>query len=53
MYDDRIEIKAMYELNIDFSEIADISLIDKSVSDIGIGRRTNGYGGIGGALRIF
>ncbi|HHU75035.1 MAG TPA: hypothetical protein GXZ28_10530 [Clostridiales bacterium] len=51
VYDDRIEIKAMYELNIDFSEIADISLIDKSVSDIGIGRRTNGYGGIGGALK--
>lgn len=48
---DRIQIKAMYGLNIDFSEIAEISLIEKSVSDIGIGTRTNGYGGIGGALK--
>jgi len=49
--DDRIQIKAMYGLKIDFSEIADISLIDKSMRDIGIGTRTNGYGGIGGALK--
>ncbi len=49
--DDRIQIKAMYGLNIDFSEIADISLIEKSVRDIGIGTRTNGYGGIGGTLK--
>lgn len=49
--DDRIQIKAMYGLNIDFSEVANISLIEKSMSDIGIGRRTNGYGGMGGALK--
>ncbi|MEM5768635.1 MAG: hypothetical protein AAGU32_10175 [Bacillota bacterium] len=49
--DDRIQIKAMYGLNIDFSEIADISLIEKSMSEIGVGKRTNGYGGIGEALK--
>lgn len=43
--DDRIEIKAMYGITIDFSEIADISLIDKSVNELDIGRRMNGYGG--------
>lgn len=49
--DDRIQIKAMYGVDIDFSEIADIFLIEKSMRDIGIGRRTNGYGGIGEALK--
>lgn len=49
--DDRIQIKAMHGLNIEFSEIADISLIEKSMSDIGIGTRINGYGGIGRALK--
>jgi hypothetical protein len=49
--DDHIQIEAMYGLNIDFSEIADISLIEKSMSDIGIGIRTNGYGGFGETLK--
>lgn len=49
--DERIQIKAMYGLNIDFSEIVGISLINKSMSDIGIGIRTNGYGGIGATLK--
>ena len=49
--DNHIQIKAMYGLNIDFSEIDDISLIEKSMSDIGFGIRTNGYGGIGEALK--
>lgn len=49
--DDRIQIKAMYGLNIDFSEIAEISLIEKSVREFDIGKRTNGYDGIGGALK--
>jgi hypothetical protein len=40
-----IQIKKMYGLTIDLSEIADISLIEKSMDDIGIGTRTNGYGG--------
>jgi len=49
--DDHIQIKAIYGLNIDFSEISDISLIEKSMRDIGIGKRTNGYGGIGETLK--
>lgn len=49
--DDRLQIKAMYGISIDFSEIADVSLIEKSMNDIGIGTRTNGYGGFGGALK--
>ncbi|WP_270568012.1 hypothetical protein [Clostridium beijerinckii] len=49
--DNRIQIKAMYGLNIDFSEVHNISLIEKSMSDIGIGTRTNGYGGIGETLK--
>jgi len=51
IFDDHIQISAMYGLDIDFSEIADISLIDKSMKDIGVGMRTNGYGGIGGTLK--
>ncbi len=46
-----VQIKAMYGLDIDFSEISEISLIEKSVHDIGIGTRVNGYGGIGEALK--
>ncbi len=49
--DDRIQIKAMYGLNIYFTEIADISLLEKSLSDNDIGTRINGYGGIGRALK--
>jgi len=49
--EDNIQINAMYGLKIDFSEIAEISLIEKSVEDIGVGRRINGYGGFGGTLR--
>lgn len=50
--DNSLQIKAMYGLNIDFSEITDISLIEKSMDDIGIGTRTNGYGGIGMAFEF-
>lgn len=49
--DDHIQIKAMYGLSVDFSEIADIYLIEKSMSNIGFGTRINGYGGIRGALK--
>jgi hypothetical protein len=51
IFEDCIQIKAMYGLRINFSEIADLSLIEKSAGDIDIGRRTNGYGGIGKALK--
>ena len=49
--DNSVQIKAMYGLNIDFTDITDISLIEESMSEIGVGRRTNGYGGIGEALK--
>jgi len=51
IHDDCIEIRGMYGLNIYFSEITEISLIDKSAKDIDFGIRTNGYGGMGGALK--
>lgn len=41
----------MYGVEIDFSEILEISLIEESMSDIGIGIRSNGYGGFGGSLK--
>ena len=46
-----IEIKTMYGLDIAFSEISDISLLGQSMADIGVGMRTNGYGGLGQALK--
>lgn len=49
--DNCIQIKAMYGTDIYFSEITDISLIEKSMGDIGTGRRTNGYDGFGKALK--
>ena len=49
--DNSIQIKGMYGLDIAFSDITDISLIDKSMSEIGYGQRTNAYGGIGNALK--
>jgi len=51
IFDKNIEIKAMYGVTIDFSEITDILLIDKSMSEIGVGMRINGFGGIGKALK--
>ncbi|WP_238917457.1 hypothetical protein [Clostridium sp. YIM B02555] len=49
--DNQIQIKAMYGLNVDFSEISKISLIEKSMSEIGTVKKTNGYDGIGGTLK--
>ncbi|MDR2655639.1 MAG: DUF3784 domain-containing protein [Oscillospiraceae bacterium] len=46
-----IEINAMYGLSIDFTDIMAISIIEESMSDIGTGRKTNGYDGFGGALK--
>ena len=45
--DSRLEIKAMYGLNINLSDISGVTLINKSMADIGVGTRTNGYGGFG------
>jgi len=49
--DNSIQIKAMYGINIDFSEIKEISLVAESMNGIGVGTRTNGYGGFGGVLK--
>ncbi len=49
--DNQVKIKALYGQSIDFSEIAEVSLIDKSIRELGIGARTNGYGGFGGTLK--
>jgi len=49
--EDKIQIKAMYGLTIDISEIKKISLIEKSMREIGIGIRLNGFGGAGESLK--
>ena len=49
--DNKIQINAMYGLSIDFSEVTDITLIEKSISNLGIGTRISGYGGIGESLK--
>ena len=49
--DNSIQIKAQYGDNIYFSEITNITLIDKSMDNIGVGKRTDGYGGFGGTLK--
>ena len=46
---DSLRIRALYGLRVDFAEIESIELLDQSMRQIGIGRRTNGYNG--GALR--
>ena len=46
-----INIRAMYGVNINMTEINEISLLENSMRDIGIGIRTNGYGGFGIRLK--
>ena len=51
--DSGIQIKGMYGLSVGIADITDITLIDKSMSEIGAGsmERVNGYGGFGQALK--
>ena len=49
--ENRVQIKGIYGLNIDFTDITDVSLVEKSMWDIGFGRRTNGYYAGGQALK--
>ena len=51
MFDSKIEIKGMYGLEIAVDEIAEISLIEESMEDIGVAARTNGFGGFGQTLK--
>jgi len=46
-----IQISAMYGLEVSFANISDIALIDKSMREIGIGTRTDGYSSGGQALK--
>lgn len=47
----RIEIKALYGLSIDYKDIKDIYIIRESMSDIGVGSRVNGYAATGETLK--
>jgi hypothetical protein len=51
LQDDGIQIDALYGRKVAFSDITGISLVEKSMKEIGVGRRTDGYDGIGGTLR--
>ena len=46
-----IQIKAMYGLTVDLKDITAVNLMPESMSDIGAGSRTDGYGGFGDALK--
>ena len=48
---DQISISGMYGLSVAFSEIEEVSLEAASMNQIGVGRRTNGYGGFGNTLK--
>ena len=49
--EDQIQINSIYGLSISISEISEILLIDKSVNELDIGTRVNGYDGFGDALK--
>jgi hypothetical protein len=46
-----IEIEAMYGRTIPSWQIQEISLINQNMNDIGVGSRTNGYGGLSPTLK--
>jgi len=48
---DSIKISTLFGTDISFSSISDITLIPKNMREIGIGRRTNGYGSDGMSLK--
>ena len=43
---DSLQIRAMYGITVDFSNISGVYLLSQSMREIGAGRRTNGYNGI-------
>lgn len=51
LVDDQIQIKGLYGSKIDVADVENITLLDKSMKDIGIGTRTNGFGGFGSTLK--
>ena len=44
--DSGIKISGLYGVKIDFTEIINISLMENTISSIGLTMRTNGYGGL-------
>lgn len=46
-----VHIRAMYSADVPYAEISRVELLEKSMSEIGVGARTNGYDGFGGTLR--
>ena len=51
IHNDSVQIKAMYGLMVDFSDIENISLIQNNMASIGADIRTNGFRGFGQALK--
>lgn len=49
--DTQIRIKGMFGTDIELKEVERITLLDKSMREIGIGERTNGFGGLGSTLK--
>lgn len=49
--DKTIHIESMYGPDINFDDVMGITLIEKSMQDIGVGHRNNGYGGFGETLK--
>jgi len=49
--DDSIQIRGMYGLSVDFAEITNISIVENDMRSIGVGTRTNGFGGFGDTLK--
>lgn len=49
--DKEIEVVGMYGVTVPFTDVIDISIINKSMKEISTGRRTNGFGGFGGTLK--
>lgn len=47
----QIHIAGMYGVVIALSDVSDVILLDQSMEIIGVGRRTNGYGGFGSHLK--
>jgi len=51
VHGDVISINALYGIDLNISTITEINLINKSMSELGVGTRTNGYSTTGQALK--
>lgn len=49
--DNSLDIKGMYGVSVQFLDIESVDLIESTMSQIGTGRRTNGFGGMGQSLK--